>query len=107
MSHPTQAEQDMWTAKTHELLTKAQELRIARIRMVTEAYNEFGSEGTLISGVEREHWPPTVKDRLRANAREIGNLVEQARTAWRLAGRTDRKFVTYIAPIYRVEGCRY
>jgi hypothetical protein len=87
-------------------LGAARNLRMTRASWVQEAYRLYGDRGPLISGVEQDHWPADVKDRLRTNARAIGQAVEDAYTLWRKAGK--RAFTLQrIAADYRVDGSRY
>lgn len=86
-------------------LGAAKALRTTRASWVSEAYKAYGVKGPLTSGVEQEHWPEELKDRLRTNAREIGQAVEDAFKIWRRAGR--RGSLKNIACEYHVDGSRY
>lgn len=71
-----------------------------------DAYAQYGAQGPLTSGVEQTHWPDELKDRLRANAREIGQAVADAMTLWHKAGKRQHTFRRE-AQKYHVDGSRY
>jgi hypothetical protein len=87
-------------------LGAAKALRQTRASWVRDAFQQYGDQGSLISGIEREHWPEELKDRLRTNAREIGQAVADAYKCWRKAGRRVHT-LRRIAENYRIEGSRY
>ena len=87
-------------------LAAAKALRMRRASWIEEAIKAYAWIGTLTSGCEQTHWPDEVKDRLRTNARAIGQAVEDAYTCWRKAGR-QLSTLRPIAATYRTEGSRY
>lgn len=87
-------------------LGAALSLRDTRADWLARCYRTYGDAGSLISGCERDHWPEDWKDRLRQNAHEIGDAVEDARTLWRRAGRTPQRF-RETAQLYRRDDVRY
>lgn len=87
-------------------LGAARNLRLTRLSRLTDAIREHGWHGPLISGVEQEHWPTELKDRLRANARAIGDAISDARKCWDRAGFRHARWLS-VAETYRVDGIRY
>lgn len=81
-------------------------LRLTRASWVQEAIKAHGWQGPLISGVEQDHWPAEVKDRLRQNAREITQAADDAMRLWLRSGRRLHTFRNLL-PLYHVEGSRY
>lgn len=49
----------------------------------------YGTDGALIAGGFREHWPDDVKDQIRAIARYASFADSASLAHWRTAGRTD------------------
>ena len=95
-----------WTAISVTLLEHAKRLREWRSSAVKWAYACYGDGGSLISGIERNHFPERVKDDLRANARAIANTLDAAYSCWKWSRRRADTFRA-LARQYRVEGVRY
>lgn len=89
-----------------DFLGQALELRQERVRRVRQATKKFGWKGPLISGVEQEHWPTSVKDQLRTNARQITEATDNAFACWARAGRRFGSLRPLLDD-YRVIGSRY
>lgn len=94
------------TLEALSCLGAARNLRTTRASWVREAYAKYGDRGPLTSGCEQEHWPEELKDRLRANAREIGQAVMDAFACWRQAGR-QHDTLRALLDDYHVDGSRY
>lgn len=61
---------------------------------VDGAIAQFGDgSGVLISGVYRDHFPETVKATLRILRNDGNSAIDDARAAWRRAGRTRATFL--------------
>lgn len=87
-------------------LAAARNLRVTRVSWVKGAYALHGERGPLTSGCEQTHWPEELKDRLRANCREITKATEDAFVCWRQAGR-QASTLRAILHDYHVDGTRY
>jgi hypothetical protein len=97
---------DQHTLDALGCLGAARNLRITRASWLREAFATYGDQGSLISGIEREHFPEELKDRLRTNARAIATAVDDAFVCWRKAGRRTATLRRELDK-YRVDGSRY
>lgn len=71
----------------HRLYT-ARDTRAEYGKAVDHALATFGNgSGVLISGVYRDHFPPEVKDRLRALAHAVGHLQAVSMAHWLASGK--------------------
>lgn len=104
---PTRRDPDgVLTNQALGCLGAAKALRTTRASWVREAYAAYGDQGPLISGIERDHWPAELKDRLRVNARAITQAMDDAYKIWRQAGRRVET-IRALQNDYRVDGSRY
>jgi hypothetical protein len=92
--------------ETLGILRAARNLRLTRRAEIDTAVERYGWTGPIISGCEQDHWPEEVKDRLRTNAREIGQAISDAAKVWRDSGRRITT-LRALLPGYRVDGIRY
>ncbi len=81
-----------WSKSDH--VRAAKDWLIAAVMMgqqydqaVADALERFGDQGSLISGVVREHFPRAVKDRLRVLAHETTSMTDRSRAHWQAAGK--------------------
>jgi hypothetical protein len=102
----TPAQRQQYTLEALGCLGAARTLRQTRASWVRDAIKAYEWRGPLTSGVEQEHWPDDVKDRLRTNAREIASAIDDAVKLWRKAGKRLFTFRRTAAE-YRVDGSRY
>ena len=47
------------------------------------ALEQYGGQGSPISGVVRDHFPADVKDHLRSLALEVGQLLDDSKASWK------------------------
>ena len=102
----TKQERQQAEARAIALLAEAKMLRQIRAQHLRVIFAVHGDQGSLISGVERDHFPEPIKDMLRSNARAIGAAIEDSLIFWRMAGRR-RSTWRPLAEAARVEGSRY
>lgn len=81
-----------WTNKQHEDAARryAKKADAAHNRYIDEAYKairKYGGHGNLVSGVVREHFPDTVKFRLRELRDQINTYTDASVVHWRCSGR--------------------
>ncbi len=59
----------------------------AHSKLAALAFKRYGDQGSMISGVVRDHFPKPMKDRLRDISRKVGKLLDESFYDWRLAGK--------------------
>jgi len=89
MFHHTRKDRSgCWTAAAVAHLAAAQFARIQRDIALQSAIAQYGdTQSTPISGCYAYHFPDSIKDQLRAYAREISIQHDFAVECWRRAGR--------------------
>ena len=102
----TRQDRQQAEARAIALLAEAKTLRQIRAQRLRVIFAAHGDQGSLISGIERDHFPEPIKDMLRSNARAIGVAVEDSLIFWRMAGRR-RSTWRPLAEAARVDGSRY
>lgn len=88
-------------------LVKAQRTRQsydARLHWAIQTYGDITSQP--ISGVYGEHFPESVKDRLRDEAQSLGRLTDEAMRHWRKAGRKQVTLKPYLEMARRLDDGR-
>lgn len=80
-------------AQAQEELKMLGILRQVRSELIRSAFVMYGDHGSLISGIERDHFPADVKDALRKNASDILHTMDAALIYWRRSGRRLHTFL--------------
>jgi hypothetical protein len=65
----------------------------AHSRLASLAFKRYGDQGSLISGIVRDHFPRPMKNSLRAIARKVGKLLDESLYDWRLAGKQRHTWI--------------
>ena len=95
-----------WTRDRH-LAAAIDYLSIATVtsrmhaQIVRTGEDSFGTDGALISGGFRDHWPSATKDAIRTLAQASSDQVDRSLAHWRASGRTVQ---TWRA---KRDACRY
>ncbi len=81
-----------WTKAQHyqealDALQQARAIDSAYQEAVQDALRTYGSQGSLISGIVRDHFPDEVKDLLRSRARALTYHRDRSVAHWQAAGK--------------------
>lgn len=71
----------------HEYADKAKSVTHRWRAAIVTAEKRYGEHGALISGGFHEHWPESVKDRIRKLSRERQELFDAAEAHWKASGK--------------------
>ena len=74
-------------AKARAFAKRAEKIEEDYFKASESALKKYGSQGSLVSGAVRDHFPEGVKNRLRALAHGIGQLRAASVAHWEASGK--------------------